>query len=32
MAKLLVRLVKSPIGRKPRHIATLQTLGLKKNR
>jgi len=30
MAKLLVRLVKSPIGRKPRHIATLQSLGLKK--
>jgi large subunit ribosomal protein L30 len=30
MAKVLVRLVKSPIGRKPRHIATLKSLGLKK--
>jgi large subunit ribosomal protein L30 len=30
MAKVLVRLVKSPIGRQPRHIATLKSLGLKK--
>lgn len=30
MAKLRIELVKSMIGRKPNHIATLKSLGLKK--
>ncbi len=30
MAKLRIELVKSTIGRKPNHIATLKSLGLKK--
>lgn len=30
MAKLRIELVKSAIGRKPNHIATLKSLGLKK--
>ena len=30
MSKLRIELVKSMIGRKPNHIATLKSLGLKK--
>lgn len=30
MAKLRIQLVKSTIGRKPNHIATVKSLGLKK--
>ena len=30
MAKLRIELVKSIIGRKPNHIATVKSLGLKK--
>ncbi|ADO83563.1 MULTISPECIES: 50S ribosomal protein L30 [Ilyobacter] len=30
MAKLRIKLVKSMIGRKPNHIATVKSLGLKK--
>lgn len=30
MAKLRIELVKSTIGRKPNHIATVKSLGLKK--
>ncbi|MCJ8341772.1 MAG: 50S ribosomal protein L30 [Cetobacterium sp.] len=30
MAKLRIELIKSIIGRKPNHIATLKSLGLKK--
>lgn len=30
MAKLRIELVKSIIGRKPNHIATIKSLGLKK--
>lgn len=30
MSKLRIELVKSKIGRKPNHIATLKSLGLKK--
>jgi len=30
MAKLSIKLVKSTIGRKPNHVATVKSLGLKK--
>jgi len=30
MANLKIKLVKSPIGRKDKHIATIKSLGLKK--
>jgi large subunit ribosomal protein L30 len=30
MAKLNIKLVKSTIGRKPNHVATVKSLGLKK--